>query len=495
MSLAVFGASLVRSRQWRAAAGWLAAGCAVVLAALAFDGFFAPQAVVSPGGFREASTNLLSPFVPARSGWIGDAGTPIVAGTPLQYEGMVYLGLGLLALVVALAARPRDALSAVRRHAGLAVVAAGFAVLALSNDVYLGTHRVFKYPIPHVLHWIPDQFRAPGRFAWLLMYVVVIYALTRGFERFTGWKRLLLPALAMIQLVDASPYLRDWRVARGPGLAQLDLPAWRTMLSASEQIVIVPAHACNGDVQWEAATRIQYLASELALPINGVYSSRSTRDCAADLASELDFHPRPGTLYVFVAPMVGMARRLAATGLPCAEFAFGEVCDLDRRVIDVLHAPSTPPPAALAYGDRIDLADPAAPYLELGWSRAGLDERGFASTARLVLQPNGEPPAHPVLRVEGFAVVCGAIAAQDVDVSVSGAPIGALHFDAGTGDVPQVHALPIASPALLARPIVEIELRVRDAGAPHPRGCPGAHHPFGVHLRRVSIEPISAAPR
>jgi hypothetical protein len=489
MSLAVFGASLVRSRAWRAAVGWFLGGCAVVTAALAFDGYFASQSAIALWGFRAASTNLLAPFVPRRSGWFGEAGASVVDGTRLQYEGMCYLGLGVLALVVALAARPRAVLSAVRRHAGLAVAAAGISVVALSNHIYLGTHRVLVYPVPHFLHWIPDQFRAPGRLSWLAMYVVVIFALSRGFARCAaGWKRLVLPVLAVVQLIDAMPYLRDWRDARNPDAAQLDLAAWRTMLRASDQVVIFPSHACNGDVHWGLATGVQYLASEDALPINGVHSARYLRDCVADTASALDFQPRPRTLYVFVAPMTALARRLAATGMPCAEFAFGEVCAVDHGVIDALHAGPTPPPAPLAYGDRIDIADLAAVYLEAGWSTVNVDSRWIIGpAARLVLRPTGAPPADPVLRIEAFAVLCGGIAAQDVDVSIGGAPVGLLHFEASAGDATPARMLPIA-PALLAGPFVEIELRLRGAGGPHPGGCRGNPHMFGVHVRRVSIE-------
>jgi hypothetical protein len=267
------------------------------------------------------------------------------------------------------------------------------------------------------------------------------------------------------------------------------------MLQASDQVAMFPSHACNGDVHWELATEIQYLASEDAVPINGVHSARYLRDCAADTASALDFQPRPRTLYVFVAPMTALARRLAATGMPCAEFAFGEVCDLDRGVIDTLHAGPTPPPAPLAYGARIDVADLAAVYLELGWSSVDIDSRWIIGpAARLVLRPTGAPPADPVLRVEAFAVLCSGFAAQDVDVSVGGAPVGTLHFDAGAGGGMPARMLPIAPPALLARPFVEIEFRLRGGGAPHPHACRGDHHLFGVHVRRVSIESAAGAP-
>jgi hypothetical protein len=492
MSLAVFGASLVRSRAWRPAAAWFAGGCAVVLGALALAGYFAAEAGGARSGFGAASSNLLGPFLPRRSGWLGEGAW--IDPTGLQYDGMCYLGMGLLVLGVLQIPRAREAMTAIRRHAALAVVAAGAGILALSNHVYLGSHRVLVYPIPHILHWIPDQFRGPGRFSWLPMYVVVIFLLSRGFARFaTGWRRLVLPALAVVQLVDVAPYWRAWREVTTAPAPVLDA-SWRPLIAGSDQVAVFPPHGCNSDPSWEPATRIQYLVSEQAVPINGVYSARSIRDCAADIAALLAFRAQPGTLYVFVAPMTGFARRLAATGMPCAEFSFGEVCQSDRALIDATHWTPTPPVAPLAYGDKLDVADPAAAYLELGWPPAQAGSRSIDGPARLVLRPTGTPPPNPVLRIDAFAVLCGGHVAQDVDVVIGGSPVGTLHLDAGSSEGGPAFALPIAEPGVLARPFVEIELRLRDARAPHPLRCTGTRLPFGVHVRQVWIESATVRP-
>jgi hypothetical protein len=488
MSLAVFAASLVRSRAWRPAAVWFASGCAVVVAALALGGYFAAPAATWESGFGVKSSNLLSPFLPIDSGWIGRVAWTDPTGN--QYEGMCYLGAGLLVLALVFLPRARDALTTARGHAALAVVAGGAAILALSNRIFLGSHRVLVYPIPHVLDWIPSQFRVPGRFSWLPMYVVAVFLLSQGFRRFaTGWKRLVLPVLAVVQLVDVTPILRDYRgMTRGPFPSQLDAAAWRPLLASSDQVKVFPPHACERD-DFEPATRLQYLASERAVPINGVYGARVVRDCAADVASLLDFHAQPGTLYVFVAPTIGVAKRLAASGMPCAEFSFGAFCHSDRALIERLPVAPLSPVAPLAYGDKLDVAARGAPFLELGWAEAEATGRWTdGPVARLLVRPAGTPPLDPVLRLEASARLCGARAAQDVTVLVAGTVVGTLHFDASSNDQGRARAISVPRSALLASPLVEIELRSRDIRSPYELACGRDGRQLGVRLGHLWIE-------
>ena len=490
MSLALFAASLVRSRAWKAAAAWFAGGCAVVVAALALAGYFAPQAGGALAGFKESSSNLLGPVLPRRSGWFGES--LWVDPTGLQYEGMCYLGLGLLVLVALAGWRIRDVGATIRRHAALAVVIGGAALLALSNHIYLGSHRLLAYPIPKFLHWIPDQFRAPGRFSWLPMYVVIAFVLARGFKHLgVGWKRLVLPILAILQIVDVTP---DWRAWRAHTTAahpiQLEVAGWRTLLAGSSAIEVYPAHACNSDEGFEVGTRIQYLASQHAVPINGVYSSRAERDCYKDFGFLRSFQPRPRTLYTFLAPMAGLARRLSASGLPCAEFAFGSVCHADRALIESLGWQPTPPPTVLGPDDKIVFSDPAAPYLESGWSHVTGDATRWTDgeSARVVFRRTGPLPAQPTLAIEASAYLCKNRTSQDVDVLVSGQPVATLHFDDKANKLEDVRSIPLAQPALLDAAVVEVELRPRDNRSPVELRCSKSQQlRRGIQVKRMWI--------
>jgi hypothetical protein len=493
MSLAVFVASMAHrepgceaaAKERRAEATmtpgrralWLVLGGGVVIGALALAGYFAPEAATSVSGFPDAGCNLLGPVMPLDSGFVGGA---LWSDSPsLSYEGVCYFGIGVI--VLAATTLRGDAIATARRHAALAAICATTALFAISNHIHAGSLRIASYPIPHVLHWIPDQFRCPGRFSWLPMYVVVFFVLSRAL-RATGWKRAMLPVLAIAQLVDVSPDWKRWQgVTDGPPPSGIDVAAWRRLIAASAEIRVFPAHDCNSDRSFELATQIEYLASETATPINGVYTARPARDCDAEVAAALALRPEPRTLYVFLAPMLGLGKRLAAGGLPCAEFAAGEVCATDRALIDSLGWPATPPPAPLAFGGSIDLADPAATHLELGWASAEADGRWTdGAVARVVFRPTGAPPARPRIRVDGEALLCGERTGLDVDVAIGGERVGTLHFPS--------RSAALELPADLLRPIVELDLRPRDFRSPHELGCRRTVREIALKVRRIWIE-------
>jgi hypothetical protein len=455
--------------------------------ALAFAGYFAREGVTAGAGFSAAGSNLLGPILPMTSGWFGSRFWADHTG--LQYEGNCYLGIGLLILAVFVLARPRQLFAAAREHRALAVIAGITAVFALSNHIYLGSHRIVAYPIPHALQWIAEQFRCPGRFSWLPMYVVVIFVLSRGCARLaTGWNSLVLVVLAALQLYDVTPDWKQWRTFTDASGSSLDIAAWRQLLRQVDEVVVAPAHDCNSDRGFEIATEIEYLTSERAIPINGVYTARPSRDCDTDTAELVDFHPRPRTLYVFLPPTIAFAEKLSAAGFPCAEFSAGAVCTMDRTVIDALGWPTTPGPSPLATGAAITVADPAGRYLEMGWTSSEPDGRWTVGPiARLIYRPDGPPPAAPQIRIDATAILCGLRSEEIVDVEVGGERIGSLRFTPDSNALtPRVLAIP--HPQLVATPIVEIELRPRDFRSPQDLGCRRSSREIAVKVQHVSID-------
>jgi len=489
MCLAVFAASLLRAPSRRSAALWFALACAAVGLALAFAGYFASEGATTTYGFSAAGSNLLGPVLPRMSGWFGNGLWVDVTG--VQYEGVCYLGVGILVLTLSALLRGRELRAAFREHRALGMIAGVAMAFALSNHVYVGSHRILAYPIPAAAHWVTEQFRCPGRFSWLPIYVLVIFVLSRAFARFSsGPGSLFLVALAAAQLFDVTP---DWRVWRtytdGPTESPLDLSAWQELVSHVDEVDVFPAHDCNSDRSWELATEIEYLSSEVGVAINGVYTARPTRDCDADTRALLDFHPQPRKLYVFVAPMTALAGKLAAAGLPCATFSSGAVCSTDRALIDSLHWPTPPPPSPLGVGDAIDLKDPAGSYLELGWTSAEPDGRWTVGPiSRLVFTPKGELPTSPQLWIEASAILCRQRTEEIVDVLVGGEAIGTLTFSADSNALTTARTLPLTRPELWQRPLVEIELRPRDFRSPHDVGCRNSAREIAVKVRRVSLE-------
>ena len=502
MSFGLFAAALVRSRRWRALA-WLPAALAAIALAAGLAGYFARATATPMGGFEIYTTNVTSMFVPARSALLGDARTWFGDLAPInnQYEGTAYLGLGLVILFALFLPRARSLRGVIKRHPGLFAIALGAWCFALSTRVYFNSHLVLSYELPARLHFLEVWFRAPGRFVYVPMYVLIVFLLQWAFRRFTsGWQRFVLPALAIVQLVDASA---QWRFqhdyTQGPYPHVLPMQPWRALVQAHATVLELPTFDCLSSdwTKLKPALEIAYYASERAIPINGVYGARPVRDCTEDARAFTTLTPADHTLYVWFTTRERFPRRLEKLGATCGAFDYGWACSNDGAAIGdaitagalrpMTHTPVSPP--VLAYGARIEPGLGGTPaYLTDGWSFAEQGGRwSDGPLASIELQLASEPPPHAVLRLQAAGVICGRRRAQDVDVAIDDVTVGTLHFDAGTNDVETVRSIPISDPALL-RGALTLDFKPRDVRPPSTVRCNDDTRRTGVWLRRLWFE-------
>ncbi len=497
MSLGVTTASLLRARsqRMRTVVTWVPIAFVTIGVSLWLAGYFAKEAKSKMFGFDSASSNLLSFFTPRWSGWFGERFW--VDGSGYQYEGLAYLGIGMIVLLVLLVRRVTALRGALSRHRFLFAIAAGAWLFSLSNRIFFASHKVLEYKFPRMLHWIADQFRSPGRFVWLPMYVLVIFVLHWSFKRYSsGWKQWLLPVLAVLQIVDVSG---DWKI-RSPQTSvafppYLKLDAWRSLIAAHQAVWVMPTYECvlGGTAGVDMmSTEIEYMTSERALPINGVYTARPSRNCSKD-PDTWPTRPADGELYVFAESAIPIARKFEVHGAACYAFTFGFVCSNNKAAIDeavrsgALVAP--PPPPDLGYGQRLDLSDAATqPYLSAGWSWPDSNGRFTDShVGMMMFRLTGPRPPGVALKIQAASVICGDRQAQDVEISINDTVLGTLHFDPTTNDDATVHSLPIANPALLDGPLV-LELRAKDVRALNRVHCNEDDRSLGVRVRSLVFE-------
>ncbi len=502
MSFGVFVAAAIRSRTLRALA-WLPAGLGVIGVAAGLTGYLSRATATPMGGFEIYTTNMMSMFVPPNSGIVGDARGWFGNEIPIhnQYEGLTYLGLGLIALFALFLPHARSLRRVIARHPALFTIALGVWCVALSTHIYFNSHEVLSYELPAKLSFVKTWFRAPGRFAYVPMYVLIVFLLQWGMTQFTrGWRRLVLPGLALLQLVDATG---QWRIqhayTREPFAHVLPIEPWRRLVHAHTTILELPTFDCLSDdwTKLKPALEIAYYASELAIPINGVYGARPVRDCTAD-ERRFPVTPTSGTLYLWFAKSDRHARRFVAHGAACGHFDFGWACSTNHTEINAalqagalqLMTPTIATLPDLAYGQpiRFGIAG-TSEYLAEGWSYPESNGRwseGPVST--LQLHMTGEPPSHVVMTLNAASVMCGKRKAQDVEVVINDTPVGTLHFDPGANDIEAVRTIQIPDPRLLSGPEVLVELRPSDVRPPNQVRCNDDARRTGVWLRQLSFE-------
>ncbi|MBL0217023.1 MAG: hypothetical protein IPQ07_24505 [Myxococcales bacterium] len=340
LSLSVFVPSVLRSRDRRTLVTWIPLGLACVGVACWFAGYFAAEARRPQWGFEWNSANVLSWLVPPRSGILGDAQwIANVNPTPWQYEGYAYLGLGVLALLALFLPHARSLRPVLGRHRWLFVVVVGSSVFALSNQIFFGSHELLTYRIPSLLRWIPQQFRSPGRFVWIPTYTLVLFLLHWAYTRFATGRRFAVIAIAaLLQLVDASgEWAHQRATTQGRHEPVLALDAWRPLVHAHHAVSILPPYGCvvadNANVLDRASMELQQLASERALPINGTYNARETRDCAAEQRAWTTLDLEADALYIVLSPALAVADRLQTQGAHCRAFTYGRVCSTNEAAL------------------------------------------------------------------------------------------------------------------------------------------------------------------
>ena len=276
-----------RTLNWKVALAVSAGLLATVGGVIALSGYLQSRGSLSAKGVGLFSMNLLSPFFPQRSGLIASVRNVIADGTGGQYEGFSYLGAGLLALLIMTLPWQANVLrSGIRRHPWLSVLFLGFTIFALSNVIYLGPIQLLHLPLPSSIIRIASIFRSTGRFFWPVMYCLAALAIAAPIPQY-GCRGALLLCLAIpLQWIDAAPLRQDLAaVTRAPHKPAINLAAWQAAIRQHNTVRVLPQYFClKHELGWnnDLSVQLQLLAALSNRPINTVYASRDTADCAPE---------------------------------------------------------------------------------------------------------------------------------------------------------------------------------------------------------------------
>lgn len=236
MVLALFIADVldrmrVREVRLRGAAAWLGAGVTAVLLPAWLAGYFEIGGDVSAAhfgayGIMGDGTFLQLPLTFLKSDWADyGAWSQILPEIPVNYshhEGYLFLGTGIIiCLVCALLLRPIafvPNLPFLRRHLVTALAIAGLTFFAI---IKIGTLIAIEKALSFVpagaeiydaLFRFGSMFRANGRFAWPLYYLVMLLPLVALAQlRRPAMAVAILAGALAVQIVDAS---QGWGVIR-----------------------------------------------------------------------------------------------------------------------------------------------------------------------------------------------------------------------------------------------------------------------------------------
>jgi hypothetical protein len=312
----------------------VSAGLAAIMGAvMALSGYLQSRGGLGAGGVGIFSMNLLSPFFPQRSGLIASLRNVMADGTGGQYEGFSYLGAGLLVLLImTLPQQARVLRSGIPRHPWMSTLLLGFTIFALSNAVYLGPIQLLHIPLPGPIMQLAAMFRSTGRFFWPVMYSLAALAIAAPVPMYGCRGALLLCLAVPLQWIDTAPLRQALAaITRTPEAPHIHLAAWQAAIRQHESVRVLPQNFClRRQIGWnnEVAVQLQLLAALADRPINTVYASRYTADCAAE--RQIDATSQAGarqlSVYLDEYPGYLRMRQLAATSNACRAGAGVVVC-------------------------------------------------------------------------------------------------------------------------------------------------------------------------
>jgi len=285
-----------------------------LLALMGLAGYFSSSGPLAAEGYGYYSMNIVS-FIDPLLEW-----SRFIRQRPIhpsyaalgnfgQYEGFLYLGAGMIVLAaMALALHLASPRPLARRCWPLVAVALAFWLLALSNVVMLGSHRLFTVPLPESLHRALSIFRASGRFGWPAFYLVNLAVLALVLRHLPPRSALVVLAAALaLQLADQADKYREIRSAYRQRMAwqtPLKSPQWAELAARARTLIIVPPHPGMQTIYLPFA----HLAAQHRLATNAAHIARARADgmdahgseIAASLTRCAGYDPQ--TLYIFAQP-------------------------------------------------------------------------------------------------------------------------------------------------------------------------------------------------
>ena len=462
---------------------------------------------VSPGetGFGMYRMNLLALFDSSgfdAANWSFLYSLPWVRGNN-NYEGFVYLGLGLIAVLLIslpmMAKRREKLVKLLRGHIFIFLCLICLTLFALSNNIGIGSWT-FSIPLTPKLFSIASILRASARMFWPVFYVIAIagiYFLIRGYSKKIATTVLGI-ALA-IQIVDtSSAWLEIKNKISHPGaqpVSSLSDPFWADAAKHYKKVVRVPVW--NEQAIWE---KFANYAAQNQLGTNSVFMGRVDQQKIEKSNQKIKMALAQGkfdanTLYIVednYVPQFANAMNpqtdLLARFNEINVFAPGwKSCQNCLKIDSAAQInPAVSNDRLTRLGERIDLSrfgKYSKVYLGGGWSVPenwgvwSLDKR-----ASLTLPLPAQTPKKLIIDTQAF--IGGTQTSQLVDIVINGVPQTQAILNKRFGNQIEI---PI-NPAIVNSGPLKLGLQFPTAISPKALGIGIDERPLAIGLEAVRYE-------
>jgi hypothetical protein len=274
-----------------------------------------PGAMTGDGGFGIYSMNLLAPI---SGGHLINVNATVMSG---QYEGLNYLGLGLIAGLCG-ALFVMDAGRRVklwRGHWALILMMTGFFLYSLSDRIYFGEHLLATIHYPVFLQPITSILRCSGRFFWPVYYAIAVFSIAVLYSKLPPRFFVVIAIfLVLMQAMDLRPAYRQFRdrVRMAPPPQHMSYEGFDAAIGANtKNVYFYPKFRCAEHAHVNLLTFMKYAASR-GLNLNTGYIARYNPDCD-DMVAEIAGSNPDESAYLFITENYDdrVVERIASLGL------------------------------------------------------------------------------------------------------------------------------------------------------------------------------------
>ena len=239
-----------------------------------------------------------------------------------QYEGFMYLGLGILLLLALLLlyfsyfflakliwkTQQEFPFQLNKKWLiPLVVMIAVFALFGITHVVSFNDKVLFKVPLPNILIKLGETFRASGRFFWITYYLIILFAIVAiaKIRIHIIAKISILTIILFIQLKDTGRLINMYNLSYGSYHTPLNDNSWQNLMKEYKEIALYPpfegTYLTKLDYQYFC-----FLAAKDAKPINTGYVARADYRSMDKYRDSLESNIQngnlsPTTLYITTA--------------------------------------------------------------------------------------------------------------------------------------------------------------------------------------------------
>jgi hypothetical protein len=449
-------------------------------------------------GYGLFSLNLNALVNPMEYGSILLPKLPVI--DPAQFEGYNYLGLGIIALLVAgLVRRPASIMwLAEPRIIPLVGLALACTAVAASASVSFGSSTLFTVPLPRGISSILNGLRASGRLFWPAYYLLMAAALSLTVRVFRApYGIVILAAALVVQVADVTPLRTKVRAATSQRFeSPLQSSAWKGLGRKYDNLILIPPYQCDpfrGGGGIYSYVTFGKLAAAERMRTNSYYSARATRaellaHCVDILRTQLEGTLDPRSAYVVTDAVRTVWDLNEMHSHVCQQADGYNLCTPSASPRASPAAAASPEAARYVMDDVLEFTKggSAARYLTFGWGDP-LADGTWTEGPMAVMRLGLAAPDHArslVLTLTASAFVARRHPSLDVDVVVNGRAVDLWSFDAASLTRRQAR---IPAAVVAARRELDIEFRVRNPDAPLYLGAGPSASFLGLFVRALTV--------